>query len=229
MSDHEHCAADIETFSECPLKKAGAYKYAEHESTEILCLFYSFVINGKKGPVHGWVPYDDIPEEVILGACARVDADGNPVITGELHVGSLIPGDIYEWAEEGKEFRAHNAEFEFVNLNGKPGEKIGFPKTKNSQWVCTAAKVSAHSLPRALGYAAEACGTHPKDETMRVYGLITVSEMQHSISVAVHSSLPYPASVFVLLPVLVKRFGYCEALRHINPPSSSGTAKSCTA
>lgn len=91
----EHCGLDIETFSECPLKSAGAYKYAEHESTEILCLFYAFVTPfDDDPPVHGWVPYDDIPEEVILGALARVDEDGNPVINGELHVGSQIPEDL---------------------------------------------------------------------------------------------------------------------------------------
>ena len=33
---------DIETFSECDLKSAGVYRYAEHPSTELLCLAYAF-------------------------------------------------------------------------------------------------------------------------------------------------------------------------------------------
>lgn len=33
---------DIETFSECDLKKAGAYVYAEDESTEVLCYAFAF-------------------------------------------------------------------------------------------------------------------------------------------------------------------------------------------
>lgn len=161
----EHCAADIETYSEAPLRKCGAYKYAEHPSTEILCLMYGFVTPlENEPPVHAWIPYDDIPEEVIAGAIARVDEDGNPVINGEVHVGSEMPQDLRDWMEAGKQMRAHNAEFEFVNMNGPPGQKLGIPKTENSQWVCTAAKVSALSLPRALGYCAEACDTHRKDE-----------------------------------------------------------------
>ena len=33
---------DIETFSECDLKSSGVYRYAEHPSTELLCLAYAF-------------------------------------------------------------------------------------------------------------------------------------------------------------------------------------------
>ena len=46
---------DFETFSECELKKSGAWMYSRHPSTEILCMVY--IIDGK---VHLYKPGDDI-------------------------------------------------------------------------------------------------------------------------------------------------------------------------
>lgn len=43
---------DYETRSEADLKKVGAVKYAQHPSTEIICLYYK-IGNGK---VKGWRP-----------------------------------------------------------------------------------------------------------------------------------------------------------------------------
>lgn len=51
---------DFETASEVDLKAAGACAYAEHPSTEVLCLRYS--IDGS--PVHGWRPGEDLPREL---------------------------------------------------------------------------------------------------------------------------------------------------------------------
>lgn len=45
------CHLDWETFSELDLKKVGAYRYAEHESTEILMGAYAF----DDGPVNYWM------------------------------------------------------------------------------------------------------------------------------------------------------------------------------
>jgi DNA polymerase len=50
---------DYETFSECDLKAAGAYKYAQHPSTDILACSYS--IDG--GPVQRWTPGAPYPFE----------------------------------------------------------------------------------------------------------------------------------------------------------------------
>ena len=49
---------DVETFSECDLKKAGAWRYAEHPSTEILVLTYSFDDREKVG---FWWPGQPMP------------------------------------------------------------------------------------------------------------------------------------------------------------------------
>lgn len=52
---------DIETYSECDLKKCGAAVYGEHPSTEILCM--SWAING--GEVSTWLPGDELPDFLV--------------------------------------------------------------------------------------------------------------------------------------------------------------------
>lgn len=121
---------DIETYSEADLKKAGVYVYAEHPSTEILCMSYRF----DDEPVQQWRPGTELPERIV-----------NHVKTG---------GRIY----------AYNAQFERVVLNGTAGRKIRFPRIAIEQTRCTMAKARVHGLPGALGQAANALGTHPKQE-----------------------------------------------------------------
>lgn len=149
-----YCHIDIESFSEINLKKVGIFRYAEHASTEVLVLCYAF----DDGPVHTWVPVEELPRKVVRDTQALMEEDGT------LYIQEGVPEDLREYIESGGECRAHNSQFERVMLNGGPGQKIGFPHTDISQWVCTAAKAAAHSLPRALAYAAIACGTYKKDE-----------------------------------------------------------------
>ena len=40
MSERLHI--DVESFSQAPLKKTGLYRYAEDESTDLLCVCYAF-------------------------------------------------------------------------------------------------------------------------------------------------------------------------------------------
>jgi DNA polymerase len=74
-----------------------------------------------------------------------------------------IPDDLLEYIESGGELRAWNAQFERLVLSGTAGKKVGFPQVPANQWTCTMAKAAAHSIPAALGRAAKACGTYPKD------------------------------------------------------------------
>ena len=48
---------DFESFSHADLKKVGAYHYAQHPSTELLCACYAI----NDGPVRTWLPGDDNP------------------------------------------------------------------------------------------------------------------------------------------------------------------------
>jgi len=152
------CHTDIESFSESKLPKIGVYRYAEHPSTEVMCLMYKM----DDGLVNMWLPYDPSFEL----SDAIYERFGEDPRVGEIYFGRECPPDIFLHAISGGQFRAHNAEFERVMLNGHPGQDIGFPKTKIKQWVCTAAKGAAHGLPRKLEKITAALGTpHQKDMT----------------------------------------------------------------
>lgn len=145
------CHVDVETFSECDLKKAGAYVYAEHETTLLLCVAYAF----DDGPVKLWVLEDELPEEA------------RPRKTEFVYVGHECPEDLARHARDGGTFYAHNAAFERVIFRGVPGRAAGFPETELTQWKCTMAMAANAAIPRGLKDAAKAMKTYPKDETGR--------------------------------------------------------------
>lgn len=131
---------DIESYSEEDLKSSGLYRYAEHESTELLCAAFAL----DDGPVHLWVPTDALPELIVNTIRTKMDP------SALLFVQRTIPSKLHDWIEQGGEVAAHNAQFERTVLNGVAGEKVDFPKLKIEQMVCTAAKAAASALPRAL-------------------------------------------------------------------------------
>lgn len=155
-----NCHIDLETFSRTLLTKAGVYRYAEDVSTEILIACYAF----DDGPVNVWIPDADIPRELYIRILKYV-RDTQPGGLGLVSVCFKTPLPLRWHAENKGFFVAHNAQFERTILNGKPGKMLGFPLTKRSQWICTAAKAAEHGLPRDLARCAKALGTeHQKDE-----------------------------------------------------------------
>lgn len=151
------CHIDVETYSEVNLKDCGVYVYAEHESTELLVLCYRF----GDGPVTAWLPFDKIPFALHEKLRARLKPEDR------IKIGAIVPAELRAHIEAGGEVAAHNAQFERVVLNGVAGRKVNFPKLKIEQMVCTAAKARTYGLPGALGDAAKALKSYPKDETGR--------------------------------------------------------------
>lgn len=143
------CSIDIETYCDLDLKKTGAYRYAEHESCELMCMAYQF----DDGPVNLWVPHAIHPSARMF------------TIEGELHEGE-IPPELLAHVVEGRELRAHNAAFERVVLN-RIGPRYGFPMTPIEQWTCTAVKAAYHNILRDLKGAAKELGGARKDEAGR--------------------------------------------------------------
>jgi DNA polymerase len=118
---------DFESRSQADIWTCGAYRYAEHPTTEILCL--AWAVDG--GPVRG----------AIYGAELRQSVkELNALVT------------------EGAEFHAHNAFFERCMWRHKFTPQYGALPIPIRQWRCTAAKVSAHGLPRRLANAAAVLG-----------------------------------------------------------------------
>lgn len=119
---------DFETRSAADLKKVGAWLYAKHATTEILCLAYK---------LPGW-------SKPKLWHCAHSDLDIEE---------SPAPKELFAWIRQGGLVEAHNAGFEqAVWLH--VCEAMGWPSIEFKQWRCSAAKASAVALPRALEDAA---------------------------------------------------------------------------
>lgn len=143
------CHHDAETFSECNLKTAGLYRYAEHPSTALNVVCFAF----DDGPVHVWLPWEDVPLKVSAGIEAGMDPGS------DLFIGLTAP-DILR--NHDGTFCAHNSMFERTVLNGQAGRRHNYPLLPIDRTVCTMAKCAVHGLPHALEHAATALGTHPK-------------------------------------------------------------------
>jgi len=108
--------------------------------------------------------YAEDPTTEIL--CLAWGVDDGPV-QGALKGIELMDAvtDLNKLVQEGAEFHAHNAYFERWIWAKKLTPLYGALPIPIKQWRCTAAKVSAHALPRRLELAAAALGvTHQKDK-----------------------------------------------------------------
>lgn len=118
---------DFETYSEADIKKAGAYAYATHPSTEVMICCYALVSGGidlSSVEVKTWLP------------------DAQP-----------MPRDLRQALEDDDvEIWAHNAQFErAVTLYTLPRQVPDLPTTDVDRWRCTAYLAAAHGLGRSLG------------------------------------------------------------------------------
>lgn len=117
---------DFETASACDLKKAGAWRYAEDPTTEILC--FSFEL-ADTGGIATWTP-DMGPEHPISRCLTAMAADENVT------------------------FIAHNAGFEKAIWRNIMVPMFGFPDIPNSRWHDTMAVCAMKQLPQQLEHAA---------------------------------------------------------------------------
>lgn len=115
------CDHDFETFSHLDVRKVGAFKYAQHPSTEPLCLTWGF------DPKHlrTWIPSKHglaIPDDLM-----ELLEDDNVIL------------------------QAHNAQFEWTiwrYVMTRP--EYGAPKLPYEKFTCTAVRAAAAGLPRSL-------------------------------------------------------------------------------
>ena len=128
----DHATIDYETRSKCDIKKAGAWKYSEHESTDILCL--KFRIPGDE--IGLWTPVFE-----------SLDDD---------NMAPLAP--LFKWLENGGLIEAHNSGFEEAIWQNVMNKKYHAPLVRPSQWRCSASKAAALALPRSLGEVGGALG-----------------------------------------------------------------------
>jgi DNA polymerase bacteriophage-type len=117
---------DFETRSRAPLKKCGAYRYAEHPSTEVLVIAVS--VDG--GPVMTWDARQDQLDNEALDTLERAITEG--------------------W-----EIHAFNSQFEWTILKYVCPRQFGFLVPKIEQMRCTAAVCRSAGLPPSLEKCAD--------------------------------------------------------------------------
>lgn len=140
---------DFETFSRANLKLCGGYQYAMHATTEILVACWAI----DDGPVQTWVPGLTKGQARELGL-----PDG-------WQYGVRIPAELASAVRNGYTICAHNAQFERAIWQAVVVRRHGGPKSKRSQFVCTAARSAASGLPRSLDGVASALEvTNQKDK-----------------------------------------------------------------
>lgn len=118
------------------------YPYAEHPTTDIICLAWAF--DDEEPEL--WTPGKHTPrceETGDLGCTCGADA---------------LPAEVHLHIINGGELRAWNAQFERVMWNEIMVKRYGAPKPELEQWMCSAAEAAAMALPRSLGQAAATLG-----------------------------------------------------------------------
>lgn len=125
---------DFETRSACNLKTQGSWQYARHKSTQAMCL--AFLMPGAGQEVGLW--HNAYPDLLI----------------GE----SELPTELFAFILAGGLVEAHNVFFERVIWFHVMHKRHGWPMIPPAQLRCSAAKCSAHALPRDLGTAVIAMG-----------------------------------------------------------------------
>ena len=126
---------DFETRSHCDLKKHGVYNYAQHASTEVLCMSYAF----DDGEVQTWVPMS------LTDDSAWREKHWRPFPTEVAQHKGLI--------------YAHNAAFE--RLIFWYVLQLDF---KLEQFYCTAAQARANCAPGSLEDAGRFAGASMKKD-----------------------------------------------------------------
>lgn len=128
---------DFESRSACDLKKCGSWKYSLHPTTQVLCLAFRLP-HWKSGRTALWHPA--FPHLGIVEA----DCPELP--------------ELFRWILDGHLIEAHNAWFERGMWTNVLQVQYGWPAVPAASWRCSAAKTSAHALPRALEDAVKALG-----------------------------------------------------------------------
>jgi DNA polymerase bacteriophage-type len=133
----KYLVLDYETFSECDLKKAGAFEYSVHKSTEVLCVSYTIGTKEelKTMPIYTWSPH-------------------SKKINNEIHLRVLATA----LKDPSIDLVAHNALFEQVITSNVLSRytDIDVKHIPINRWHCTAAMSRAVGIPGKLELAGAA-------------------------------------------------------------------------
>ena len=131
---------DLESRSKINLPKCGMYRYAEDESTDIMC----FAFKCDDSPAELWVP----------GKFLHLLGVEDPEVEFDL----MTDEDVEYLIAQASVIECHNAGFEAVMWHEIMHKRYGFTDLPLDKLRCSAAKASSFALPRALGKACEVLG-----------------------------------------------------------------------
>lgn len=141
---------DFETFSKLDVRQVGAFKYAEHPSTEVLICCWAI----NDGPVQSW--HNGLPF-VLLHPLIKAVASAAKVGAHNAHFEFVIWNIVLRRMFE-KLHKEYGALF-------PKSKHIPLPVMRPEQLDCTAARAAMCSLPRSLEKSAEVLGlTMQKDK-----------------------------------------------------------------
>lgn len=117
---------DFETRGVVDLLKAGATRYAQDASTQVMCL--------------AWKLAEDRDVELWHRAHPAIGVEQSP-----------DPEELFDRIRSGELIEAHNASFERVVWRDTLRREFPqFPEVRPEQWRCSAAKAATFGLPRSL-------------------------------------------------------------------------------
>ncbi len=139
---------DWETRSYSNLPKVGAWAYAKHPTTEIICGCYGI----DEAPTQEWWP--------------GMNLQGTQIWPDFLRYSTLVcdmPYDLYSAVKEGHEVEGHGVAFERSIWEGIAVPDFGWLLPRDDQWRDTMAVAAYYSLPLGLDKLSKVLGFEGKD------------------------------------------------------------------
>ncbi len=135
----QRATIDFETRSACSIRNCGSWRYSLDPTTDPLCLAFRLPYweKGRTGLWHPAFPHLGL-EEAQFGS-----------------FDDLL--ELFLWVQDGNYVEAHNAWFERGIWYNIMQARWQWPEIAPDRWLCSAAKAAAHSLPRNLEDAVDAC------------------------------------------------------------------------
>lgn len=157
MTAEPHVTLDFETRSGAPLRKTGAFRYAEDQTTQIMMLCYAI----GDGPVKTWYG-PEIDDQAHYGDVLKSGPNKGKrrqlLEAINLYDGDGALDELFYAIKHGLTVEAHNAMFERAVWGHQMVNKHGFMAVPHRQWRCSAAKAASYALPRSLEGAGSVCG-----------------------------------------------------------------------
>lgn len=190
---------DVETRSEVDLKRAGSWVYAEHPSTEIICMAL------KEGNSKTYLWINDYFKQIYLDNLT----EHLPLISYYEAITLINQSDTIE---------AHNVFFEKAIYENV---LFDWPEIPEHKWRCSAAKASFYALPRALDDACQALGLSQRKDKEGYFVMMKMCKPRKPTKLNKAKWHEDPEDLLTLLKYCIQdveaEYALSQALRDLSP------------